>query len=622
MAHSKPAVAQATSDCIIDHNPLSLRLSPNGRSMDIQIALVLGTVVAALVLFSIERLPVDVTALGILLFLILTGLLPAEEAFMGFGSDVVVMMLGLLILVAALTRTGVTDIVGRALLDRSEAGEKELLLTIMGMAALVGAFMSNTTATAFFVPIVITVARRVTISPARFLMPLAFASILASSISLISTSTNIVVSGLMQDLGLAPIGMFELAPVGIPIAAVGIGYMFVLGRHLIPDRIPREEIEQISTRLYLTELLIPPESPLAGKTLRACALGSELDLKVLRIVRGGSRHVLPRAATRLEEGDVMLVEGTRESVLDVKEQAGVEIRADVEFPSEEIDLDEMGLTEVMVLPNSPLVGRTLWGLDFRDRYGLQVLALNRQGETLTRKMSHVRLQVGDVLVVQGREARIDALERQNLFRRLSLPDVSLKRRRRAPIALTIFAGAVLAATFKVVSLPVAMLLGAVLVFATRCITPEEAYSRVRWKVLILIASMLGLGAAMELTGTAAFLADQIVRVAGESAPIWLLSAFFALTVLLTQPMSNQAAAAVVLPVAVRTAQQLGLNPRSFAMMVALAASCSFLTPLEPACLLVYGPGRYRFVDFLKVGAVPTVMIYILCVLLVPMFWPV
>ncbi|MGD2103749.1 MAG: SLC13 family permease [Anaerolineae bacterium] len=590
--------------------------------MDIQIALVLGTVVAALVLFSIERLPVDVTALGILLFLILTGLLPAEEAFMGFGSDVVVMMLGLLILVAALTRTGVTDIVGRALLDRSEAGEKELLLTIMGMAALVGAFMSNTTATAFFVPIVITVARRVTISPARFLMPLAFASILASSISLISTSTNIVVSGLMQDLGLAPIGMFELAPVGIPIAAVGIGYMFVLGRHLIPDRIPREEIEQISTRLYLTELLIPPESPLAGKTLRACALGSELDLKVLRIVRGGSRHVLPRAATRLEEGDVMLVEGTRESVLDVKEQAGVEIRADVEFPSEEIDLDEMGLTEVMVLPNSPLVGRTLWGLDFRDRYGLQVLALNRQGETLTRKMSHVRLQVGDVLVVQGREARIDALERQNLFRRLSLPDVSLKRRRRAPIALTIFAGAVLAATFKVVSLPVAMLLGAVLVFATRCITPEEAYSRVRWKVLILIASMLGLGAAMELTGTAAFLADQIVRVAGESAPIWLLSAFFALTVLLTQPMSNQAAAAVVLPVAVRTAQQLGLNPRSFAMMVALAASCSFLTPLEPACLLVYGPGRYRFVDFLKVGAVPTVMIYILCVLLVPMFWPV
>ena len=590
--------------------------------MTIQIALVLGTVVAALVLFSIEKIPVDVTALGILLFLIITGLLPAEQAFMGFGSEVVVMMLGLLILVAALTRTGVTDTVGRALLSRAEASPHGLLLAVMVIAAVVGAFMSNTTATAFFLPIVITMAQRRGLSPARFLMPLAFASILASSISLISTSTNIVVSGLMQDLEMAPIGMFELAPVGIPIAVVGIAYLYLLGRRLVPDRIPPEEIEQIHARLYLTEILVPAESKLAGKTLRESALGSDMDLKVLRIVRDSTRHVLPRASTRLEEGDVMLVEGRRESILDVKEEAGLEIKADVEFPSEAIDVDDMGLTEVMVLPHSPLVGRTLRGLDFRDKYGLQVLAINRQGETLARKMSRVRFQVGDVMVVQGRESRIDRLERQNLFRRLSMPGLSLKRRRRAPIALGIFVGSVLVGTFEILSLPVAMLLGAVLVFATRCITPEEAYGRVRWKVLILIASMLGLGTAMELTGTASFLADQIVGVAGGADPAWLLSAFFGLTVLLTQPMSNQAAAAVVLPVAVRTADQLGLNPRSFAMMIALAASCSYLTPLEPACLLVYGPGRYRFLDFLKVGAIPTVLIYGLCILLVPVLWPV
>lgn len=589
--------------------------------MDIQVALVLGAVGAALVLFSVERIPVDVAALAILLFLVLTGVLPVEEAFLGFGSQVVVMMLGLLILVAALTRTGVTDIVGRALLKRTEAGEELLLLAVMVIAVLVGAFMSNTTATAFFIPVVITIARRLKASPARFLMPLAFASIMASSISLISTSTNIVVSGLMQDLDLAPIGMFELAPVGVPIAVVGITYLFLLGRHLVPDRIPREEIDQISTRLYFTEIVILPGSSLAGVTLRASALGSEMDLKVLRIVRGGREYIVPRASTTLEEGDVMLVEGPRERILDVKEQAGLEIRPEIEFPHDEIDVQEMGLTEVMVLPDSPLVGRTLRGLDFRDRYGLQVLALNRQGETFARKMSRIRLQVGDVLVVQGREARVDALERQNLFRRLSLPDVSIKRRRRAPMALGIFGAAVLAGTFNLVSLPVAMLLGAVLVFATRCITPEEAYQRVSWTVLILIASMLALGTAMELTGTAAFLADQIVRVAGGSGPLWLLSAFFGLTLALTQPMSNQAAAAVVLPVALRTADQLGMNPRSFAIMIALAASCSFLTPLEPACLLVYGPGRYRFLDFVKVGAVPTVLIYLLCLFLVPLFWP-
>ena len=590
--------------------------------MDIQIALVLGTIVAALVLFSIERIPVDVTALGILLFLIIAGLLPAEQAFMGFGSDVVVMMLGLLILVAALTRTGVTDVVGRVLLSRSQASSQWLLLAVMVIAALVGAFMSNTTATAFFLPIVITMARRRGLSPARYLMPLAFASILASSISLISTSTNIVVSGLMQDLNLAPIGMFELAPVGVPIAVVGITYMFLVGRHLVPDRIPEEEIDQISTRLYLAEILVPSLSGLAGKTLRESALGSEMDLKVLRIVRDSSRHVFPRASTRLEEGDVLLVEGSRENILDVKEKAGIEIRADARFPDDAIDVEEIGLTEVMVLPNSPLVGRTLRGLDFRNRYGLQILAINRQGETLARKMSRVRFKVGDVLVVQGREARIDALERQNLFRRLSLPDLALKRRGRGPIALAIFAGAVLAGGLEIVSLPVAMLLGAVLVFATRCITPEEAYSRVRWQVLILIASMLGLGTTLELTGTAAFLADQIVGVAGAAGPLWLLSAFFALTVVLTQPMSNQAAAAVVLPVAIRTADRVGLNPRSFAIMIALAASCSYLTPLEPACLLVYGPGRYRFLDFLRVGAIPTVLIYLLCIVLVPVLWPV
>lgn len=590
--------------------------------MTVQIGLVLGTVVAALVLFSIERIPVDVTALGILVFLILTGLLPAEQAFGGFGSEVVVMMLGLLILVAALTRTGVTDIVGRMLLTWSEANEQQLLLAVMGFAALVGAFMSNTTATAFFIPIVITMARRIEMSPARFLMPLAFASILVSSVSLISTSTNIVVSGLMQDLGLAPIGMFELAPVGIPIAVVGIAYMFILGRHLVPDRIPREELERISTQLYLTEILIPPESALAGKTLAASGLGSEMDLKVVRVVRDSTSYILPRASTELQQGDVLLVEGRRASILEVKETAGVEIRADVEFPSDDIDAAEMGLTEVVVLPNSPLVGRTLRGLDFREQYGLQVLAINRQGETLTRKMSRIRLQVGDVLVVQGRERQVDALERQNLFPRLSLPDIPLKRRRRAPLALAIFGGAVAAATLNLLSLPVAMVLGAVLVFATRCITPEEAYDQVRWKILILIASMLGLGAAMEVTGTATFLANQILRVAGQSDVFWLLTAFFGLTVLLTQPMSNQAAAAVVLPVAIRTADQLGLNPRSFAMMVALAASCSYLTPLEPACLLVYGPGRYRFLDFLRVGAVPTVLIYGLCILLVPVVWPV
>ena len=397
--------------------------------------------------------------------------------------------------------------------------------------------------------------------------------------------------------------------------------MYTVGRRLVPDRALTGDVEDLGAHLYLTEILVLPGSHLIGKTLSESGLGRDLDLTVLRIVRGDESNLEPGAATRLEQDDVLLVEGKKENVLEVKEVAGIGIKADVELSDPDLQAEDVGLTEVILLPGSPLNWRTLKGLRFRDRYGLQVLAINRHGETLDRKMSQIRLRMGDVLVVQGARARIAALERQDIFRVLSQVERISPNRRRAPIAAAIFLGAVMAATFNWLSLPVAALLGALLVFVTRCITPEEAYGQVNWKALILIASMLGLGAAMEHTGTAEFLARQFVGVVGRSTPVGALSAFFFLTVLLTQPLSNQAAAVVVLPVAIRTATQLAWNPRTFAMMIAVAASCSFMTPLEPACLLVYGPGRYRFADFPKVGLALSILIYIIGIVLVPIFWP-
>jgi len=590
--------------------------------MAVDILLLLVTVLVALVLFSWEWVPADVTALGILLWLTITGLLPADQAFAGFGSDPVIMILGILIMMAALNHTGVTDLVGRTILRWTHTGEGQLLLAVMIASTVIGAFMSNTAATAFFLPIVINLAHRAKVSAAKLLMPLAFASILASSITLISTSTNMIVSGMMTEYDMSPMGMFELAPVGIPIAVVGVIYMYAVGRRLVPDRIPADQIEDLSARLYLTEILILPGSPLVGKTLSQSGLGRDLDLTVLQIVRGDERDLEPGATTWLEENDVLLVEGKKENVLRVKDVAGIGIKADVELSDPDLQTEDVGLTEAILLPGSPLNWRTLKGLRFRDRYGLQVLAINRHGETLTRKMSQIRLRMGDVLVVQGERTRIAALERQDIFRILSSVEPAHPSRRRAPIAVAIFVGAMGAATFKLLSLPVAALLGALLVFVTRCITPEEAYGQINWKALILIASMLGLGAAMEHTGTAEFLARQFVAVVGHSTPVGVLSAFFFLTVLLTQPMSNQAAAVVVLPVAIRTATQLAWNPRTFAMMIAVAASCSFMTPLEPACLLVYGPGRYRFADFPKVGLLLSILIYIISIVLVPLLWPV
>jgi di/tricarboxylate transporter len=589
--------------------------------MTLQILLLLIIVVIGLVFFALEIIPTDVTALGILLVLTMTGLLPVEKAFDGFASDAVIMILGLLVMVEALIRTGVTDFVARAILRRTDTSTNTMLLVVMIAASVMASFISNTAATAFFLPITIGMARRAKVSPGKFLMPLAFASVLAGSVTLISTSTNIIVSSLLTKYEMAPMGMFEVTLVGVPIVIVGMVYMLTVGRHLVPDRTPNTETRDFSVPLFLAEILVMPDSPLAGKTLKEAALGRDLDLKVLKIFREEMPNVIPQAGTRLEEGDVLLVEGERENVLQVKEMAGIDIRPDVELSDPSQHPEDVGLTEVILTPGSPLIGRTLKGLRFRDAYKLQALAINRHGQTLKSKMSHIRLATGDVLVVQGDLDQIASLDSRGVFRILSTIEEHSANGRRAPIAIGIFVGALAIATLGLVSLPVATLLGALLVFVTRCITPEEAYSRINWRVLILIASMLGLGEAMESTGTAQYLAGLVTQYAGAASPFWLLTGFFFLTVLLTQPMGDQAATVVILPVAIRTALQLGLNPRPFAMMTALTAGCSLLTPLEPACLLVYGPGHYRFVDYLKVGIVPALLIYVIVILMVPQLWP-
>jgi di/tricarboxylate transporter len=292
----------------------------------------------------------------------------------------------------------------------------------------------------------------------------------------------------------------------------------------------------------------------------------------------------------------------------------------VELSDPRLQEEDTRLVEVILLPRSPLIGRTLKSSRFRQRYGLQVLGINRRGENIYRKLSQTWLRTGDQLLVQGHRANIAVLDENNVFHVLGTVSHTRPNLRRAPVAIAIFAGVLLLAALNVLSLPVAVALGTLAVFVTRCIRPDRAYREVEWKAIIVIGSMLAIGSAMEYTGTARFLASRIAAITGQGHATWLLSAFFALTLALTQPMSNQAAAVVVVPVAIQTAMQLGLNPRTFAAMIAVGASCSFITPLEPACLMVYGPGRYRFVDFAKVGSLLTVLIYVVAIVLVPLIW--
>ena len=590
--------------------------------MTLEIGLLLVIIAAAIVLFSLENLPVDVIALCIMMTLILTKLLPVEQAFAGFGSNTVVMIFGLLVITAALINTGVADMAGDELLRLAGDKPKRLLGITMTIPAVLSALISNTATTAMFTPLVLGLARRTKTSASKLLMPLAFAAILSSSVTLISSSTNIVVSDIMIQYGMKPLGLFELTAVGLPIAILGILYMLIIGHRLIPNRGSDEEfVTPLGLRPYLTEVLILPNSPLIGKTLAESGLGRDMDLTVLRVVRDKNRYLVPQANLRLQKGDELLVEGQRRQVLKIKDAAGIGLKADITLSDPRLQAGDMELAEVILLPQSPLTGRTLKTLNFRERFGLQVLGINRRGQAIFRKLSETRLRTGDQLLIQGSRTNITALDKHN-FHVIGPVEHKRPNRRRAPIALGIFAGIILLTAFNILTLPVAVTLGAIGVFITRCITPDEAYRDVSWKAIIVIGCMLAMGRAMEYTGTATYLAGQIAALTQSlTNPVWLLTAFFMLTMILTQPMSNQAAAVLVLPIAIQTAMQLGLNPRTFGAMIAVGASCSFITPLEPACLIVYGPGGYKFLDFVKVGSVLTVLVYLIAIALVPVFWP-
>ena len=457
--------------------------------------------------------------------------------------------------------------------------------------------------------------------PSKFLLPLAFSSILTSSVTLISTSTNLVVSDLLTRYQQAPMGMFEMAPVGIPIGIAGVLYVWAIGVRLIPEREDQKAEEKIGDRKYQADVLVVEDGPLIGKSLKEANIRADGGLKTVKLIRGEEtiRGEKKLADLKLKAGDELFIEGQRADLLKIKDVHGLDFKADVHLADPEGEKEETTIVEGVLLPRSLLIGQSLRSLEFKERYGLQVLAIHRAGRVPT-SISAARLRMGDVLLLQGRPDNVKALERGNLFNIFGGVEKERLNRRRAPIAAAIFVVAILAATLKLVSLPMASLTGAFLMLLTRCVSPEEAYRQMEWKVLILIGALLSLGAAMETSGAGKYLAQQLIAVIGQGHYA-LLTCFFILTVALTQPMSNQAAALVVLPIAMQTGIELGVNSRAFAMMVAVAASCSYLTPLEPSCLMVYGPGKYQFADFFKVGMPLTVLIYVISIVLVPMVWP-
>lgn len=584
-----------------------------------QIATVLGLLTIALILFATEVASVDIITMLLLIILVISGILTPAESFAGFSNEIIIILASIFVLSGALQKTGVVDAIGSCLYRIAGSSSNRLTLAVMATVGGVSAFMNNTTATAVFLPPVMRLSRKAKISPSKLLMPMAFASILGGTCTLIGTSTNVAVSGYIAKSGMKPISLFEITPVGLVLLLVGIFYMVFVGQRLLPAHKGESQTEDYGMRRYLSEIAMLPDSPLVGQTIFESEL-SRSGFRILQVLRGNLK-LLPDPRTVIQREDILLVEGRIEDLMKVKDVTGVEIKALLNLQDSDLQSEETRIAEVLLMPQSNLIDRTLKEVDFRRRYGLTALAIYRHGHSLCDKVGHIRLRVGDVLLLHGQAERMQNLRRNpdlTVLEEITPPEA---RQKRGIYALIFFGFAILLGGIGWFPLSISFLAAAVLTMLTRCITVEEAYQFIDWRLLILIGGMTTFGTAMEKTGTAGFLAGYIIRLLEPFGVMTILAGFCLLTIVLTQPMSNAAAALVVLPVALNSAHRLGANERTFAIAVMLSASISLITPFEPSCILVYGPGKYRFTDFIKMGLLLTLILASILLLLLPVFWP-
>lgn len=597
-----------------------------------EIGLTLGIIAAAIVLFATEKLRVDLVALLVLLTLALTGLVSPTEAFSGFASPAVITVWAVYIVSNGLFKTGVADFLGERIIRVAGTSEPRLIAFIMLACGSMSAFMNNIGATAMLLPAVAGISRQSKIPLSKLLIPLSFASLMGGNLTLIGTPPNILASDLLQKRGLTGFAFFDYTPTGAIVFGSGILFMVLMGRHLLPARrvAPADQGAALeSLRAYVSEVRVPAGSPLVGRTLLESRLGEDYDLTVIGILRESPRgtepvvrNLAPNRDTIIEADDLLLIEGQIEALMKACQSLKLTIEAQRKLGFTGSDARQICTVEATLAPRSPIAGRSLRGLQFRDRYGFTALAIWRHGEVITERIRDVKLRFGDTLLLQGPCHRLAALQAGNEFLVLEPVDLALRRATKAPLALASLATVLILVTAVKLPISLAMVIGAVLMILTGCLTMDEAYQSIEWRSVFLIAGMLPLGLAMESTGTAQFLADQVIRAVGALGPIGILAGIYVLASLTTEPMSNAAATLLIVPIAIDVALSLGADPRPFVLATVIGASTSFLTPVgHQANVLVFGPGGYRFFDYTRVGAPLNVVIFAATMLTLPVIWP-
>lgn len=585
---------------------------------------VLAILGLALAGFIWGRWRYDVVALSALILAVAAGVVPAGEAFIGFGHPATITVIAVLILSRGLSNSGIVDSLARSLAPATRRPVAHVG-TLTGLGALLSTVMNNIGALSLLLPVAIQSATRARRSPAIVLMPLSFGSILGGLVTMIGTPPNIIIAGFRGSATGEPFGMFDFTPVGAAVAVVGVAFITLVGWRLIPRRrladTPTRNLFKIED--FVAEGLVKEASAACGKAIEEVDAISDLhDVVLIGLLRGNLRIFVSARHQIVQPGDLVIVEGGAKEIADFMRVLGLELTTTDDDIQSMLDGPDYVLSEAVVAPRSSIVGRTPLSLRLTGRYGINLLAISRRGERMRERIGNERLRVGDILLFQGDSERLSQVVPTLGCLPLGEKRVTTGSKRSGVIAFTIFATALIVASVGIVPFELALAGGALAIVLANIVPPREMYEAVDWSVVVLLGAMIPVGLAMESSGTGELIASGILGITDGASPLVALTVLMIVTMIMTDIMSNAATALVAAPIAFGLGQALGVDPDAFLMAVAIGASSAFLTPIgHQNNALIMGPGGYRFGDFWRMGLPLKILVVIVSVPMLAIIWP-
>ncbi|WP_297334820.1 SLC13 family permease [Algoriphagus sp.] len=592
--------------------------------MTFEIGLVFGIIGVAMILFFTERLSIDTVSILVMVTFLITGILDIKEGLAGFSNYATITIGAMFVISAAILKTGLLDTFIQLMNRQAERGSFFLLLTIMLVSGLLSAFINDTAVVALLMPAVIQMGRKNEIPVSQLLMPLSFGALMGGVSTLLGTSTNILVSGIAEREGLPEFGVFEMTKGGIVFFAVGILYILTIGKWLIPKRKSASDLSD-STNLgnYLVEIMINEDFEQLDEPIFKQSIFKKLGIEILQIVRADGKKVRVYPNSSIQEGDLIRVTIEKNALEKIKKEKGISLKTELEWNQENLTDEDQKIIEAMVTPQSRLINRTLDSFNFRNLLPeMVVLGIRHRPGLMDTLVKKTRLNPGDILLLRSPKESVHSLDKKNDL--LLLTENKVKNINKVQSMLTLFTliAVIALAALNILPIVVSAVSGAVLVILFNSIDPKEAYEAIDWKVIFMLAGVLSMGAALEKTGGAEFLGNLITENLREYGPRAVLAGVFGLTFLLTNVMSNNATAAILAPIAISIADNIGVESRPFLMAVTFAASLSFMTPMGyQTNTMIYNPGNYKFKDYLIVGSPLNIIFWVLAIWLIPLLYP-